>query len=115
MRVRFPGFLTAVISSLLLSGCANAPTPSSQITASPGSGLIYDEYTCPRLAAELESLARRELALIKAQEQRIKSSSIQATLLGVGQGDGAEASELAKVRGDQKSVLKVVQVKKCRM
>ena len=114
MRVLFPALLAAVVLSLLLSACAiNAPTPSSQITASSGSGLKYDEYTCPLLLAELESLVRRELTLIKAQEQRINLSSFQATLLGIGQGDGAEAAELANVRGDQQSVHKVMQAKKC--
>lgn len=107
--------LAAVVLSLLLSGCTTTPTPSSQITASHGSGINYDEYTCSRLTSELESLARRELELIKAQEQRIKSSNVQAFVLGIGQGDGAEASELANVRGDQASVLKVMKAKKCSM
>src|SRR5450631_1655903 len=111
MKVQFPALLVAVVSSLVLSACANAPTPSSQITASPGSGLKYDEYTCPRLSAELESLVRRELALVKAQEQRVKSSNVQAFVLGVGQGDGAEAAELANVRGDQASVQKAMDAK----
>lgn len=104
----------ALVLSLLLSACAvNTPTPSSQIAASGGSGINYDEYDCPRLIAEMESLVRRELALIGAQEKRLKSSSFQATVLGVGQGDGAEATELAKVRGDENAVRKVMQAKKC--
>jgi hypothetical protein len=99
---------------LLLSACAiNAPTPSSQITASRGSGVNYEEYTCPRLVAAMESLVRRELALIGAQEKRIKSSSFQETVLGIGQGDGADATELATVRGDENAVNKVMQAKKC--
>jgi len=102
-----------VVLSLLLSACANAPTPSSQVAASRGSGVNYDEYTCPRLTAELESLIRRELALVGAQEKRIRSSSFQATVLGVGQGDGADAAELATVRGDQNAVGKVMAEKKC--
>lgn len=110
MEIRFG---VAVVLSLLLSACANAPTSSSKITASQGSGINYDEYTCPRLTAEMESLVRRELALVGAQERRIRSSSMQATVLGVGQGDGPEATELATVRGDQNAVGKVMDAKKC--
>jgi hypothetical protein len=113
MSVQFPGLLAAVFALLSLSGCTNAPTPSSQIAASRGSGLKYDDYTCAGLSVELESLVRRELALIKAQEQRINSSKVQTFVLGIGQGDGAEASELANVRGDQDAVQKVMAAKKC--
>jgi len=101
-------------ASLLFSSCSlNAPTPSSQIAASPTSELKYAEYPCSRLTADLESLARRELELIGAQERRIKSSEVQTTLLGIGQGDGAEATELAKVRGEKVAVLKVMRAKGC--
>jgi hypothetical protein len=103
----------AVVVVLSLSACANAPTPSSQVAASRGSGLNYEEYTCARLTAEMESLVRRELALIGAQERRIRSSSMQATVLGMGQGDGAEATELANVRGDENAVGKAREAKKC--
>jgi hypothetical protein len=114
LRARFPGLPAAVVLSLLLSACAiNAPTPSSQIAASEGSGINYDEYACPRLKTEMESLVRRRLSLIGAQERRIKSSSFQETVLGVGQGDGAEAAELANVRGDENAVHKAMQAKKC--
>lgn len=102
-----------VVVVLMLSACANAPTPSSQVAASRGSGLNYDDYTCAHLTAEMESLVRRELALIGAQERRIRASSVQATVLGVGQGDGAEATELANVRGDENAVSKAREAKKC--
>ena len=113
MRVQPRGMLVAAISSLLLSCSVNAPTPSSQITASPASELKYAEFSCSRLTADLQDLARRELDLIRAQERRIKSSEVQASLLGIGQGDGAEAAELASVRGEKAAVLKVMRAKGC--
>ena len=113
MRTRFLALLLAVVSSLLASCSINAPTPSSQITASPVSELKYADYTCASLTAELESLAQRSLDLIRAQEQRIISSEVQRTIVGVGQGDGAEASELAKVRGEQAAAAKVFNAKRC--
>ena len=92
------------VVAMLIGGCANMPTPTSQITGSYTSGLRYDGFSCDRLSTELDSLARRENQLVVAQEQRIKSSQTQAFWWGFGQGDGMEASELANVRGEKESV-----------
>jgi hypothetical protein len=113
MRIQFPALFATVISAQLLGCSVNAPTPSSQITATPVSELKYADYSCSRLLPQLESLARRELELIRAQEQRIKSSNVQDFVLGVGQGDGAEATELANVRGKKAAVVKTMRAKGC--
>lgn len=89
------------------------PTPSSQITGSHTSGLKYDTLNCARLSAEMDSLARRENQLTVAQEQRIKSSQMQAFWWGFGQGDGMEASELANVRGEKEAVQTAMGTKRC--
>lgn len=102
-----------VLTSALLVGCLNMPTPPSQITGSYTSGLKYEDFDCSQLAAELDSLARRENQLVIAQEQRIKTSQTQACLWGVGQGDGIEASELANVRGEKEAVRKAMEAKGC--
>lgn len=102
-----------IVSAFVLAGCANMPTPSSQITGAYTSGLKYESYECPRLAIEINALARREGQLVIAQDQRIKSSQAQAFWLGYGQGDGIEASELAVVRGEKEAVRKAMEVKKC--
>lgn len=113
MRIQVHGLPAAVIASLLLSGCINMSTSPSQITGSPGPGLNYEEYTCARLADELGALARREVPLAAAQERRVKASGVQALIIGVGQGDGAEASELAKVRGEKEAIRKAMYAKQC--
>jgi hypothetical protein len=99
--------------ALVLSGCINMPTPSSQITGSYASGLRYENYECSQLAVELDSLARRENQLTIAQEQRVKTSQMQAFWWGFGQGDGIEASELANVRGEKEAVRKALEGKAC--
>lgn len=96
-----------------LAGCLNMPTPPSQITGTYTSGLNYEKFACSRLSAELNSLARRENQLVIAQEQRVKTSKMQAFLWGFGQGDGIEASELANVRGEKAAVRHAMQVKGC--
>ncbi|SHK62464.1 hypothetical protein SAMN02745216_03774 [Desulfatibacillum alkenivorans DSM 16219] len=97
-----------------LIGCLNMPTPPSQITGSYTSGLNYKDFSCEELAAEEASLARRENQLVTAQEQRIKSSKVQAFWWGVGEGDGVEASELANVRGEKEAVRKAIEAKGCK-
>ena len=97
-----------------LAGCLNMPTPASQITGSYTSGIKYEDYKCPRLSTELSSLARRENQLVIAQEQRIKTSQMQAFWWGFGEGDGMEASELANVRGEKEAVRKAMEVKDCK-
>ena len=104
-------FFLAVLAQVLLLGCLNMPTPTSQITGAYTSDLRYEGFDCSRLAAELESLARRENQLVTAQEQRIKTSQVQAFWWGFGQGDGVEASELANVRGQKEAVSKAMDVK----
>ena len=102
-----------VFTSTFLFGCLNMPTPPAQITGSYSSGLKYENFDCSRLAAELDSLARRENQLVIAQEQRIKTSQTQAFWWGFGQGDGIEASELANVRGEKEAVRKAMEAKGC--
>lgn len=99
---------------LALSGCMNMPTPPSQITGSYASGLNYKDFSCQELSAEQSSLARRENRLTTAQQQRIKTSEVQAFWWGYGQGDGIEASELATVRGEKEAVRTAMDGKGCR-
>lgn len=107
------GIIATTVSALALSGCFNMPTQPSQITGAYTSDLKYADVACPRLVAEADSLGRRESALVTAQEQRIKSSQVQAFWLGYGSGDGVEASELATVRGEREAVTKAMEIKNC--
>jgi hypothetical protein len=110
---KFKFVLLATISIVLLSACMNMPTPPSQITSSYTSGLRYENFDCSTLSAEMDSLARRENQLIVAQEQRIKTSEVQAFWWGYGQGDGVEASELANVKGEKEAVRTAMEKKNC--
>ena len=105
--------LLIVVGMLISAGCMNMPTPPAQITGSYISALKYESFDCSFLAAELNSLSRRENQLIVAQRQRIKTSEMQAFWYGFGQGDGLEASELATVRGEKEAVYKVMERKNC--
>ncbi len=51
--------------------------------------------------------------LATAQDQRYRTSQVQAFWIGVGQGDGIEAAELASVRGHAEAVRRAVGIKQC--
>ena len=106
-------FSTCAALSILICGCMNMPTQTSQITGSYTSGLKYESFACSQLAVEVDSLARRENQLVIAQEQRIKTSKVQAFWMGYGQGDSMEASELSNVRGEKEAVRKAMESKGC--
>ena len=97
------------LMSVALTGCLNMPTPPAQITGTYQSGVEYEDCDYARLVNELDSLKRRETALVLAQEQREKTSQVQAFWWGFGQGDGIEASELATVRGKIEAVRRVME------
>lgn len=103
----------AAAAAILLSGCLNMPTQTSQITGSYVNSLKYEGIDCPRLSVEYDSINRRESQLSAAQEQRLKTSKMQAFWYGFGQGDGIEASELASVRGEKEAVRKAMDAKRC--
>ena len=103
----------ASMMPVLIACCLIMPTSPSQITGSYTSGLGYESFDCSRLSDELNSLTRRESQLVIAQEQRIKTSKKQAFWYGYGQGNGIEASELAKVRGKKDAVRSVIAAKDC--
>lgn len=105
--------LSVILVVLSLSACMNMPTPPAQITGAHTSSLRYEKFSCSKLGAEMESLARRENQLTIAQEQRVKSSQMQAFWYGFGQGDGIEASELANVKGEKEAVRKAMESKGC--
>jgi hypothetical protein len=89
------------------------PTQPSQITGAYVSPEKYEKMSCEQLAVEQNSLARRHNQLVAAQEQRVKSSRVQAFWLGFGNGDGVEASELANVRGEMEAVRTTMEKKHC--
>ena len=111
MNLKNLSFLSLII---ILSSCANMPTRSNQITGSYTSGIKYEDYSISRLEVELEALTKRESDLVVAQDQRLKSSQVQAFWWGFGNGDGIEAAELARVRGEKQAVIKAIELKRAK-
>ena len=103
-----------LILFLVFIGCYNSPTPPSEITGAQISGLQYERFDCETLNDEIIFLENRERELILAQENRIKESNRQQSWAnGKGKGDGIEASELHRVKGEKLAALIVFQSKEC--
>lgn len=99
---------------IFITGCYNSPTPPSEITGVQISGLQYQQFDCETLNDEINFLENRERELILAQENRIKESESQQWWTeGSGAGDGIEASELNRVKGEIKAVRRVFENKEC--
>jgi len=101
----------ALTSFLLLVGCFNMPTPPSQIVGARCSGIQYSHMDLRSLQLEYDALSQRESDLVIAQENRIKTSQMQAFWTYFGQGDGMEAAELARVRGEKSAVQALIAAK----
>ena len=104
----------SLILFIVFIGCYNNPTPPSEITGAQISGLQYERFDCETLNDEIIFLENRERELILAQENRIKESNRQQSWAnGMGKGDGIEASELHRVKGEKLAALIVFQSKEC--
>lgn len=105
--------VTSFLVATTACGCMNLATKPSEITGSYTSDMKYARNSCDELGIEINSLARREDQLTTAQEQRRKSSKVQAFWVGYGNGDGIEASELANVRGEKEAVRRAFDKQRC--
>jgi len=98
---------------LLLTGCFNLGTPSSQVPGKYVSSAKYEDYDCKALANEVHDLAEQEQVTAKAQDLRRRRSKTQAFWLSIGRGDGFEALELSRVRGEKEAAQRAITRKGC--
>lgn len=98
---------------LVLSGCMNMPTPSSDVPTPNVSTAPYEHLDCMYLATEHDRLSSTERDLSVAQETRVNASRGHSLFYGWGRGDGMETVELAKVRGERDAVRRTQSQKGC--
>ena len=103
-----------LILFLVFIGCYNNPTPPSEIIGARISALQYERFGCQELNDEIDFLEERKQELTTAQLARIKASELQQWWTeGSGTGDGIEASELNRVKGEIKAARRVFENKEC--
>jgi hypothetical protein len=95
----------AIIAAVTVAGCASS---SSDIKAAYVSPLQYQPYSCTQIGAEAERVSRRAAEVSGAQDAK---ASNDAVATGVAlilfwpaafmiKGDGHNAAELARLRGE---------------
>ncbi|WP_372424889.1 hypothetical protein [Salinarimonas chemoclinalis] len=108
----------AILAAAVLAGCASR---ASDITAAYVSPLTYESYTCDQLREEATRVSSRAIAATGAQNQR---ASNDAVATGVSlilfwpaaflvRGDGAQAAELARLKGEMDAIEQVSTRKRC--
>jgi len=114
MKIKLLNQNTFIIASFLIIGCYNNPTPPSEIIGSQISGFQYGLLDCQKINDEIMFLEEREKTLVIAQEKRVRDSKVQQWWTeGDGKGDGFEALELYRVRGELNAARKIYKNKEC--
>ena len=107
------------LATLSLIGCASQP---DKIATSYVSPLQYQDYTCKQIGMELGSVTRRANELAGTLKKKADNDAIQTgvglillwpTLFALEGGDGAEAAEFARLKGERDALEQAAVQKSC--
>lgn len=112
---------TAARISLALALLASCATSPKDIRAAYVSPLLYQDFTCDQLILEMDHVGRRVSELYISLDKRAKADQAQT---GVGlilfwpalfllDGDGPEAQEYARLKGEYEAIYTQVRRKDC--
>lgn len=110
--------IAAACVGLVSSACASS---SSDIRASYVSPLQYQAYTCKQLGEEAERISTRAIEAAGTQDSRRTQDAVVTTvgvvvfwpLLFAVKGDGQNAAELGRLKGEMETIEKVSIQKNC--
>ena len=106
-------------AALAISACATQP---NKIPAQYVSPLLYNDYDCEQIAFEQSRIERRTSELYTSLKNEANADAWQMgiglvlfwpTLFLLEGGDGPEATEYARLRGEYEAVQEVSVMKKC--
>lgn len=116
---KFEKFVSCTtLAALVLGGCASS---SKEISAAYISPMTYDSYNCEQLSAEMQRISSRVQQVSGSVDSRASNDSVA---MGVGlvlfwpalfflKGDGPEAQELARLKGEYDAVNQTAIRKQC--
>jgi hypothetical protein len=110
--------LVVIISAVTVIGCASS---SKEIKAAYVSPIQYDEYSCDQLVSESRRIQQRVSEAGGAVDERASGDSVK---MGVGlvlfwptlfflKGDGPEAQEFARLKGEHEAIQQAYNLKNC--
>lgn len=116
--MRYWALAIAMISAVVLSGCAKS---ANQVTASYVSPLGYESYSCEQIGMEAQRVSARVAQLSGAQDQKATSDAVAtaaaivifwpaAFMVG---GDDQTTAELSRLKGEFETIERVSIQKNC--
>jgi len=111
------GFLAA-IGLILTAGCATKSTGIAPAYVSPA---LYSNWTCPQLAEEARRVSARAALAAGVQDQKRSNDQVLTTVsvivfwpaLFALNGDGPQAAEVARLKGEMQAVEEASIQKNC--
>lgn len=108
----------ATALALMLAGCA---TPPKDIAPTYVSTSLYQNLNCTQLKAEAEAVSSRAAAAFGRQEQNrgrdVAMTTVSVVLFWPAaffmKGDGADAAEVARLKGEMQAIEQVNRTKNC--
>ena len=109
----------SVFAAIALAGCASSP---DQMQTSYVSPLQYKDYDCDQVSLELERVSRRANELYGSLKKTADNDAAQMAvgmilfwpaLFFVEGGDGPEAAEYSRLKGERDALEKIAVQKKC--
>ena len=103
----------------VLYGCATQPSEIATVSVSP---LLYQTYTCNQIMMEADRVSRRTQQLYASLKKTADNDQTQMavgmlllwpTLFFLEGGDGPEAAEYARVKGEAEALHRVAITKNC--
>lgn len=110
--------LAVLLAAAVLAGCATRATDVAPAYVSP---LAYDAFSCPQLRDEASRISVRAVAATGAQNQRAANDAVATGIslvlfwpaVFLVRGDGPQAAELARLKGEMEAIEQVSIRKNC--
>lgn len=105
-----PGRVAGLLAgAALLAGCASS---ADKIAPSYVSPIVYENFTCEQLSAEAQSVSARAAQATGVQNKARKNDAVMTTVgvvvfwpaLFFLDGDGPQAAELARLKGQMEAI-----------
>lgn len=107
-----------IILMMLIAGCATKPEKLPTTYVSP---LSYKDHDCDQMVVEMDNISRRKSELFSQLKKTASNDSGQMalglllwpSLFFLEGGDGPEATEYSRLKGEHLALEKAMVIKKC--
>jgi hypothetical protein len=106
------------VAAVMLAGCATPPKDIAPAYVSTG---LYENLSCSQLRTEAEGVSARAATAFGQQDKNRGQDAAMTTVALVlfwpaaffMKGDGADAAEVARLKGEMQAIEQVNRIKKC--